>query len=80
MAIVLKHKDKKQAIKQIKENGSLIVEKLVYVDYENNVIDIVGLRKKAIALETYKNRFKVVSAIAAILLITTITLLGVIYG
>lgn len=54
MAIMLPHKDKKQAIKQIRETGSLIVEKHIYLDNMDNVIDLDALRKSDSDLKLYK--------------------------
>lgn len=54
MAIMLPNKDKKQAIKQIRETGSLIVEKRIYLDNMDNVIDLDALRKSDSDLKLYK--------------------------
>jgi hypothetical protein len=40
MAIMLSSKDKKKALSQIAKDGSLIVEKTIYLDSEHNIIEI----------------------------------------
>jgi hypothetical protein len=73
MAIMLPNKDKKKALAQISETGSLIVEKTVYLDSDNNVVEITELRRKAIELEKYKKYTKLTVIIAVI----TLTVAGV---
>jgi hypothetical protein len=73
MAIMLPNKDKKKALAQISEVGSLIVEKTVYLDSDNNVVEITELRRKAIELEKYKKYTKLTVIIAVI----TLTVAGV---
>jgi hypothetical protein len=58
MAIMLSSKDKKKALSQIAKDGSLIVEKTIYLDSEHNIIEITELRRKSIELEKYKNYTK----------------------
>lgn len=67
MAIMLPNKDKKQAIKQIRETGSLIVEKRIYLDNMDNVIDLDALRKSDADLKLYKKVAKYTVLVMAIL-------------
>ena len=67
MAIILPHKDKKQSIKQIRETGSLIVEKRIYLDNMDNVIDLDALRKSDTDLKLYKKIAKYTVLVMAIL-------------
>ena len=66
MAIMLPHKDKKQAIQQIRETGSLIVEKRIYLDSMDNVIDLDALRKSDADLKLYKKIAKYTVLVLAI--------------
>lgn len=66
MAIMLPNKDKKQAIKQIRETGSLIVEKRIYLDNMDNVIDLDALRKSDADLKLYKKIAKYTVLVLAI--------------
>jgi hypothetical protein len=73
MAIMLSNKDKKKALAQISDTGSLIVEKTVYLDSDQNVIEITELRRKSIELEKYKKYTK----LTAITAVITLTIAGV---
>ena len=66
MAVMLPHKDKKQSIKQIRETGSLIVEKRIYLDSMDNVIDLDALRKSDADLKLYKKIAKYTVLVLAI--------------